>query len=166
MAYQDPMLQKYIDLIQASNGEIKAYYQGDPIRVGASVLPVVLISKFETRVTKLTTTEDEHAIGIRITVITDIRKDLSTNENDAKIVEGVATLYDIMEGREANYTLKTTSILNILRTNELVDVANNLRTDLGTITRIDYGETLRDRDEGIWTVEARIELIAHFVQTR
>jgi len=164
--YADPILNKYIELIKANNPDIKAYYQGDPIRVGSSVLPAVLISKFDTRVGKFSNAEDEYALGIRITVITDIRADLSTSENDAKIVEGIARLYDICEGREADYTLKASSILDILRANEHVDSATNLRTDLGSLTRVDYGENLRDRTPELWTVEARIEFVANFIQVR
>ena len=85
------------------------------------------------------------------------------NESNAKIVEGVANLYDLMEGRNNDYTLKDTSILDILRSNINVDVAHNLRTDLGSLTRVDYGVT--DREPGIWTVEARVDFVCNFLQT-
>ena len=108
--------------------------------------------------------DDEHEIGLRITIITDVRQDLSSEESNAKIVEGVASLYDLMEGRNDDYTLKDTSILDILRSNINVDVAHNLRTDLGSLTRVDYGVT--DREPGVWTIEARVDFTAHFLQTR
>lgn len=164
--YSDSVLKKYIDIIKASNGKIKAYFQGDPVRIPTSSLPCVIVTKSETRVGQITNAEDEHGMGITITVITDIRQDLSTNENDAALVEGVSSLYDIVEGRNDDYTLKSTSILDILRSNQLLDVANNLRTDLSSITRIDYGQSLRQRQPELWSVEARIEIVAQFIQIR
>jgi hypothetical protein len=43
-------------------------------------------------------------------------------------------------------------------------LANNLRTDLGSLTLVDYGVT--DREPGVWTVEARVDFTASFLQTR
>lgn len=165
--YQDPIIKKYIELIKANNGDIKTFFQGEPTRVGVSQLPCCIISKNETRVANLTNAEDEHEVVLNLTVITDIRQDLSTEDNDSKIVEGIGRLYDFVEGREdATYELKSTSILGILRGNILVDAANNLRTDLGSVTRINYGETLRSRSPEQWTIEARVEFVAHFSQVR
>jgi hypothetical protein len=164
--YSDPIIRKYIDLIKANTSAIVAFYEGEPIRVSVSNLPCVIISKQETRVGPLNNADDEHAIGMAITVIADIRKDLSTEENIAAIAPGVATLYDIMEGREENLTLKTTSILDILRGNLLVDSTTGLRTDLGSITRVDYGQTLRDRAPEAWSIEARVDFVAAFHQVR
>lgn len=164
--YKDPIIEKYIDLIKAKCGSIKVFYQGDPLRVPISSLPCCVISKNSTEVRKFTNSQDEHAVGMTVTIIVDIRKELSTNENDAKNVEGVSMLYDIMEGRNDDYSLKDDSILDVLRTNQLVDAANNLRTDLDTITRIAYGETLRQRNPEEWTIEARLDFVAHFIQIR
>lgn len=162
--YQDPIITKYTDLIKANNGTIRTYFQGEPARIANSLLPCAIISKTATTAGPLTNSEDGHEIGLRITIITDVRQDLSSEESDAKIVEGVATLYDLMEGRNADYTLKATAILDILRSNITVDAANNLRTDLGSLTRIDYGVT--DRAPGVWTIEARLDFTASFLQTR
>ena len=106
MAYVDPVIQTYIDLIKANTPAIKAFYQGEPIRIPNSNLPCAIISKRETRVGPLTNAEDEHGIGMSITIIADIRKDLSTEENVSQAVAGVSTLYDIVEGRNADFTLK------------------------------------------------------------
>lgn len=164
--YTDPIITKYIDLIKANTGVFKAFYQGEPLRVPASLLPCCIISKSESEVRHFTNTQDEHAIALTITVITDLRKDLSTESGMENAVAGIATLYDIMEGRQDDYTLKDTSILDILRANSLVDAANNLRTDLSGVTRVDYGETLRARSPEEWSIEAKVQLVAHFVQTR
>jgi hypothetical protein len=164
--YDDPIISKYIELIKANNGEIKTYYQGEPIRIAASLLPCCIISKTGTNVGPITNAEDAHELGLRITIITDVRSELSSEESNTAIVKGVATLYDLMEGRNADYSLKDTSILDILRGNIDVDVANNLRTDLGSVTRVDYGLTLRDRAPEQWTIEARLDFTANFSQVR
>jgi hypothetical protein len=165
-AYSDPIIQKYIDLIKANTSEIKAFYQGEPIRLPSSNLPCAIISKRDTRVGPLTNAEDEHGIGMSITIVADVRKDLSTDESIAKAVAGVSTLYDLIEGRNEDLTLKDGSILGILRSNIVVDAARNLRTDLGAMTRVDYGTTLRDRAPEEWSIEARVDFVAHFTQPR
>lgn len=166
MHYSDPILAKYITLLQTSQPDIKVYYQGEPVRVPSSSLPCAIVSKHATRVTPLNNQADQHSIVLSITVIADIRSDLSTEENIAKITAGVSSLYNIVEGRKADYTLKDTSILQILRHNNSLDTANNLRTDLGSVTEVDYGMTLRDRAPEQWSIEARISFIATFQQTR
>jgi hypothetical protein len=165
--YQDPVIAKYIALLKAkAGGTIKTYYQGEPVRIVKENLPCAIISKRETRVGVHTNAEDEHGIGMAITIITDIRTDLSTSENTAQIVAGVATLYDIMEGRQEDLTLKPTCVLSVLRANPLVDAVNGLRTDLGTVTRVDYGETLAGRSPQEWTIEARVDFVSSFTQVR
>ena len=148
------------------NGEIKFFFQGEPTRVPTSKLPCLVISKSVSEASYLDNATDEHNLELNIIVIADVRKDLSTSENDSGLVEGIATLYDILEGRNSDYTLKSTSILNILRNNQLLDVSNNLRTDLKSITQVSYGETLRDRNAEQWTLEARIKIVATFHQIR
>lgn len=166
--YRDPIIAKYIDLIKASTGErFKRFYQGEPTRVGTSILPCIIIAKRETRIGPLTNAEDEHGVALQLTVVVDVRKDLSTEENDAEILEGISTLYDYVEGRDPDtFELKSDSILDILRGNLVVDAAHNLRTELGTVSRVDYGLTLGDRPPEEWRIEARIDFVAHFTQVR
>lgn len=164
--YEDPIINAYIRLIKANTPAIRAFYQGEPIRIPATNYPCAIISKRETRAAALTNSEDEHGIGLSLTIIADVRSDLSTEENAAQVVAGVASLYDIMEGRNDDYTLKDSSILGILRSHLLVDEANGLRTDLGAVTRVDYGTTLRDRSPEAWSIEARVDYVAHFTQPR
>jgi hypothetical protein len=164
--YTDPIIKKYIDLIKSINPLIKSYYQGDPIRVPASSLPALIISKTETRVgggNGGTNVEDEHGIQMTMTLITDIRSDIN---DEKQIVSGINTLYDILEGRDENYKLKSTSLLNILRSNISLDVSKNLRIDLGSITRIDYGMTVGKRTEDAWAVEGTIQFVTNFIQLR
>jgi len=163
--YKDPVIQKYIDTIKNVVGEsfFKVIYMEDPIRIPASNLPCLIISSSETRVSQSTNAEDEHAMAFILTVVTDIRQDI---QDDKTVAGSKRKLKDIIEGRDANYKLKDKSILNILRTNQNLDVANNLRTSLTTITRIDYGITVNKRQPEAWGIEAQIEFVAEFIQLR
>ena len=162
--YKDPVIAKYFTLITAHTSEFKRMYQGDPIRVPVSLLPCVIISKSETRIGPFSNSEDEHGIRMILTVITDIRAEIS-DEN--AIAPGVARLYDLIEGRDdTTLALKTNSLLHILRNNILVDATTGLRTDLNTITVADYGMTLGKRQPEMWAIEAQITFNSHFVQNR
>lgn len=163
--YSDPIIKKYIELIKAAMpGVFKYAYQGDPILVPKSNVPALIISKAQTRVGAMTNAEDEHEIRLVLTVITDIRDEI---HDDKQIVPGVAQLYDIMEGRDAvTYALKTDTILDILRSNILIDSTYNLRTDLGSITTVDYGLTLGKRDKDATAVEGQVQFAATFSQVR
>ena len=164
--YTDPIIKKYMKLITGIVGEgfFKRLYYGDPIKIPASNLPAIIISKDETRVSNITNTEDEHLMALTLTVVTDIREDIN---DDKAIAPGISSLYDIIEGREeATLKLKEKSIMNILRNNVDVDTALGLRTDLGSITRADYGLTVGKRKLESWAIEAQVEFIAHFTQIR
>ncbi len=164
--YTDPIISKYFALIKAAvpDGLFKKYFQGDPMRIGKSLIPALIISKSETRVGPLTNAEDEHGIALILTVVTDVRD--TVNDSD-ELVKGTSQLYDIIEGRsDTTYKLKSQSILNILRSNLVVDAALNLRTDLNTITRADYGLTIGKRAPDAYAVEGTVEWVAHFTQVR
>jgi hypothetical protein len=162
--YEDPVITKYFDLVKSKTQVFKRFFQGDPIRVPASMLPCCIISKSETRAGNLSNAEDEHGMQMILTVITDIRHEI---RDEKDIAPGIAQLYDIIEGRDATtLTLKTQSLLHILRNNVLVDATTGLRTDLATITRVDYGMTVGKREPEAWSVEAQVEFVAHFTQVR
>lgn len=162
--YQDPILKKYVDTITAATKQFKRVYYGDPIRIGTSELPALIIAKVDSRVSNLTNQEDRHELRISLTVVTDIRNTIS---DDKEMVRGVNSLYDIMEGRqEGTYLLKPSSLLYIIRHNVELDVGNNLRTDLNTMSRVDYGMTIDKRMESSWSIEGMLELTAHFTQNR
>lgn len=165
--YRDPVIAQYIALIKENcDGAIRHFYEGEPVAVPTSNLPCLVISKQETRVGVLNNAEDQHGMAMTMTLIADIRKDLSTQEDRDKVAAGVSTLYELIEGRNKNLTLRDNSILGILRGNILVNETYGLRTDLGSITRVDYGQTLRDRSKEAWTIEAQVDFVAHFAQAR
>lgn len=166
--YKDPILEKYINLLKTKlSGKIKTFYQGDPLKIPNTNLPCIIISRSQTRIAQETNAEDGHEMSLIITVVTDTRSDLSTNEDISQIGPGIATLYELVEGRDpATYVLRDDSILGILRKNQIVDNANNIRTDLRSVTRVDYGETVRQRKPEIYSIEARIEIVVNFIQVR
>lgn len=162
--YTDPIIKKYTDLItEAMPGVFKSTYQGDPLRIPKSSLPALIISKTATRVGVHTNAEDEHEISLILSVIVDMREEIN---DDQEVVPGIAKLYSIIEGRDEQYKLNTKSILHILRSNIVIDQALNLRTDLGTITNVNYGLTVGKRALDTYAVEGQVEFVASFNQLR
>jgi hypothetical protein len=163
MIYSDPVIEKYIALIEANTSAYKRFYQSDPIRLPASMLPCCIISKTETRIGPITSAEDRHEMQLTLTVVTDMRAEI---RDEKDIAPGTARLYELIEGRDDTLQLKSDAILDILRTNLLVDASLGLRTDLETITQAEYGLTVGKRAPEQWAVEASVSFISHFVQTR
>lgn len=157
-------MKKYGELIRAGNKEIKGVYYGEPIRIPKSSLPALIVAKVDTTVVHQNNVEDLHHIRLAITIVTDIRDTIS---EDKTMVAGVNALYNLMEGRnESDYTLKADSVLYILRHNVEVDSARNLRTDLDSMTRVEYGMTMGKRAENEWSIEGMLEITSHFIQLR
>jgi hypothetical protein len=162
--YIDPIMRTYVETIKAGTSVFQGIFYGDPIRVAASQLPALIVAKVDTRVSNMTNVEDMHQIRLSFTVVTDIHDTLN---EDSQIVAGVNALYNIMEGRQKDtYLLDPKSLLYILRHNVEIDPANNLRTDLSTMSRVDYGMTMGKRKEAAWSIEGTVEITAHFTQIR
>jgi hypothetical protein len=112
----------------------------------------------------MTNAEDMHSIRISLTVITDVRDTIS---EDKTMVSGVNALYNLMEGRtDGTYALKPESLLYILRHYVELDVGQNLRTDLSTMTDVEYGMTMGKRAAEAWSIEGTLTLTANFSQVR
>jgi len=162
--YIDPVLKKYADLINTTTKVFKRTYFGDPVRVGSSELPALILAKVDTRVSNFSNTQDQHTVRISLTVITDVRDSVN---DDKTMVRGINSLYDIMEGRQdGTYALKTESLLGIIRHNVELDVAQNLRTDLNTLSTVQYGFTMDKRKQNSWGIEGMLEVSVNFIQNR
>jgi len=164
--YTDPIIKKYRELIEtAMPGVFKSFFQGDPFRIPASNLPALIISKSGTGVGPHSNAEDSHEIALSLTVVTDIRAERSDEQS---MTPGIAQLYDIIEGREdTTYKLKDNQcILDILRKNQIVDATYNLRTNLGSITQVNYGLTQGRRSAEGYATEAQVDFIATYSQLR
>ncbi len=105
-------------------------------------------------------------MALRLTVIVDVRNDLSTQESIPQVTGGLSTLYDIIEGMNADLTLKDTSLLYILRHNILVDATHGLRTDLSSITEAEFGITALGQGENIYRIEGHVDFVAGLHQVR
>ena len=161
--YQDPIIKKYADLIQSKTNSFKRIYYGDPIRISASELPALVITKNDTMVENFSNTEDKHTIRLNFTIVADVR---NTIGEDPTMVRGINNLYDLMEGRKDDYTLKSNCLVGILRNNVEIDPAQNLRTDLSGFTKVDYGMTIDKRGENSFAMEGVVEINANFIQIR
>lgn len=160
--YIDPILTEIAELIKASNKDIKEYYFGDPLIIPRSNLPSLILSKATTVVEDHTNAEDSHRMNIVLTLVSDIRQDFNNLANGE--VAGWNTLYDIMEGRNMDYTLKPTSLPQILKSN--ANLSHNAQIDVDNPIRIDYGLTIGKRGERAIAVEANLFLTVFFDQLR
>ena len=164
-AYQDPIIQKYLDLIETNTSGIKGFYNGLVANIPASMLPAVMINIESTEADELSNEEDEHRITLALTYVADIRQTfeesaLATTLN--KVVEALVGRYTT----GTPYTLKTASILHILRHNINVDTTNNLRTDVGSFSVVTPSEVATGRFPKLYSAEGTIRFLAHFVQER
>ena len=160
---KDPIINKIFDIIDASDGgAIKSYFYGDPLVIGKSDLPALIGTKDVTEISDETNAEDSHKIRIVLTLVIDIRD--YVGDAIVNVEAGDQKLYDIMEGRNADYTLKTTSIVDILR--KSASLANNLDIDMNIPMNIDYGFTFGKRGEKSWSYEANLTITLFFHQLR
>jgi len=161
-AYSDPLTQKLFDLIDASDGgAIISYYHGDPFMIPRSDLPALIGVKDATEVRDNSVAEDQHEVRIVLTLVTDVRNDFG---DTAGVVAGWQTLYDIFEGRNADYTLKSTSIMDILRSNS--ELNNQAHIDTTVPMVVNYGFTLGKRGENSISLEASLSVPIYFTQVR
>lgn len=161
-SYQDPIVKALFDLIDASDGgAITSYFYGDPFMIPRSKLPALIGSKDTTEIGDMTTAEDEHKVRIVLTLVTDIRDNFG---DTAGIVAGWQTLYDIIEGRGSDFKLKSTSLVDILRTN--ANLGNQAQIDVTAGMVTDYGLSLGKRGETSISVEANLIVPIYFSQLR
>lgn len=161
--YKDPILEKLFALISASNTDIISYHYGDPLFIPKSELPALIGSTDITSIGDLGNAEDEHRIKYFLTLVTDIRE-WTGIANPDNIHVGDQIGKKIVEERNANYTLKSSSLLDILRSNE--DLGNNAHIDTENPVIADYGFTFGKRGENNWAWEVNIEVPVYFSQLR
>lgn len=163
--YSDPIIAAIVKRVRDATGNaFKEFYQGDPIRIPVSKMPALIIARRQTSTSYITNAEDQHEVTFAITVVTDIRKDISL---DTALVPGMATLYDLIEGRDpTTLQLKPSSLMAILRHN--VDINENLQVyaDVSMPTKVDYGMTMGKRAEDSFSVEGVITTVMTCVQFR
>ena len=164
MLYKDPIIEKIFANVRAVVGTdvIKTVFHGDPLFVAKDDLPCLIASKDTTEVDDASNAEDYHRMTIVLTLVVDIRQFFDDTPKNVHV--GFQKLYDMMEGRESDYTLKSLSLIDIMRKNH--NLGNNANIDLEVPMNIDYGFTLGKRGENIWAQEANMSLSVYFTQLR
>ncbi len=113
MTYRDPIITKLISLFNAEGPSTlkNRYYYGDPLQVGESALPAVFISKDTTTVSGASLAETERTQKYVINVVYDLKRDMGKAFND---IAAANSVYDLIEGCNDDYTLKSTSLSAII----------------------------------------------------
>ena len=150
----DPIIAKLINLFNTQGlDELKnRYYFGDPIQVNPAELPAVFITKDNTRIKSASNAQDSHRINLNINVVYNLKDVMSQS---LETITGYDKLYDILEGRNDDCTLKSNSLAGILR--ESQDLASNMFIDLESDLSIDYGIRNQMRGPNLITVEGIIK---------
>ncbi len=164
MPYKDPIIQKYLDLLEDELSGVRTFYNGTRVRIPASSLPMIMIDIESETIGDFSTSEDEHLVDLVLTYIVDMRKETSATE---LIEQGLQKVKRVLVGRdEDDYTLKSDSVADILRKNLSIDSNNNLRTDINSVSIITPSEVATGRMPGYWSAEGTVRFQAHFIQQR
>lgn len=158
--YRDPILERLITKLDTEGpAELKnRYFYGDPLQVPKSSLPACFVTKDTTRVDTAANAEIKTEMQVVLNVVFDLTRDFNQAFDN---ISSSNTLYDCLEGRNADYTLKPTSLVFILDKYQTLDT--NLWIALGSPLEPDYGIGIEKRGPGIYTVEGviRLTLIHH-----
>lgn len=163
--YTDPIVDKLIEKLDAS-GPVelrKKYFKGDVWIPPQSQLPICSIAKSGLVVTPASNTQDNHEMELVLNVIWKYTRELNSSFN---LTSASNALYEVVEGRNADYTLKSDTILAILRDNQRLD--DNLFLAVGRSQRIqvEYGLGIERRGRNIFSVEAVVRVNARAIINR
>ena len=95
---------------------IKSYYQGEVVVVPQSYLPALMIFGNSTEVVAKSTAKDQYKYDITIRVVIDLKAYLS-EAGTGDTIKAQQAIINLMEERNTNGTLKTTTVLGTLRAN-------------------------------------------------
>lgn len=151
-AYRDPVIGKLIAVLNSEGPAMLKgrYFYGDPLTLPPrSALPACFISRDNTTIGNATNAEDESNMVMILTVA----MDSTVNFTNFDSIGAANNLYDVLEGRNADYTLKSTSITYVLRKHKVLDTKLwiNLRNPL----TVDYG--INQRPPGTYSIEGNIK---------
>lgn len=99
---------------------IVTYYKGEVVLPAKSYMPCVMIIPVSTSVVAKSTAKDQFEHVVTIRVVHDIKK-FFKEAGTGTTIAATAELANIMEERESNGTLKSDTILGILRANIKTD---------------------------------------------
>lgn len=161
--YRDPIL----DLLKTVlNDEGPAalkgrYYVGDPLIIGKAKMPAVFITRDKTRVNNDDVQDDMHIMPVVLNVVQDLTKDFNQAFDN---LSSANTLYEWVEARNADMTLRSDSLLYVLRAHQ--EFANNLWINQAGGVEANYGVGIQKRGQGIYSVEAVIKLEIDLLQAQ
>lgn len=160
--YKDPIIRKLIEKLTEEGPEALRgrYIYGDPVLIGKSRLPACFITKERTDIRVGDNMNDEHLITVALNVVYDARADLNTPGE----VIGMNSLYDIVEGRLDDYSIRPDSLAGIMRKYQVLDGDNRLFVSVGSDTEIVYGTDVRG--DGVYTTEAVVRVTLRQLQPR
>lgn len=154
--YKDPIIEKIITHLRAAKiPGIKGFFNGDIVVPAKRDIPLIYVAKDTTRIGQASNEEDEHLMPMVATVIYDMTKDIGQSYD---MVAGAGGLYEIVEGRDPDYSLKTNTLAYVLRANQQLD--DKLWIAVGSDVEISYGIGVNRRGPGIWSVEAVVRFTA------
>lgn len=150
----DPLIQLVIDLLNKTGPtELRGrYINGDVMMPKRRELPLCYIAKDRTTAQPANNMEDEHLAQLVATVIHDWTQDLNKSYD---MVAGFPKLYDMVEGRNADLSLKERTLFYQLR--KAQQLAQNAWLGVGSTVDADYGIGINRRGPGSFSIEATIK---------
>lgn len=163
--YHDSIIAKLIEKLNDEGPEElrNRYYYGDVLIVPKSELPVCSVAKNATRIRPADNLTDEHLVEIVINVLWDYTEDLGQSTD---LVAGSTSLYEVVEGRDENYQLRSGTIAYVLRKYQQLDTDMWLAVGPNEVVSIDYGMGINRRGPGIFSVEAVVRVTVRVHKVR
>lgn len=160
--YRDPIIKAVVDLLEKNaDSRLKGrYYYGDVLLVPKSQLPICSVSIDSEAITTVNSLEDESTVPIVINVLTDYN---DQGGKDFDLQSGTNMLYEIIAGRNDDFTFKENSMLGILRSKDGVQPVVNEKIYLGIndqAVTADFGIGVERRGAGIFSIEGVIRITA------
>lgn len=152
--YRDPIIETILTKLKAAQLKgIKGYFNGDVVVPAKSDMPLVYVAKDTTQISSADTQEDQHVMPMVATVIFDITQDMGRSYD---MVAGAGGLYEVVEGRNDDFSLKTNTLLYALRANQVL--GTKLWLSVNSNITVNYGIGINRRGPGTFSVEA----VVHF----
>lgn len=148
--YRDPVITAIIALLNAEgHKDLKnRFFYGDPLLVNRSQLPAVFISRDSSSIDDEDVATDRSRMKMVINVVYDLTRDFN---QDFANINSANAIYEYIEGRNDDFTLKTTSIAYILRKYQQIN--SHLYINLDVPLELDYGIGVEKRGQGVYTTE-------------
>ena len=162
--YRDPILKAIIDMLEVEGPEeLEGHYvYGDVLAPAKSLLPVVSVARQGTNIQSDGTMQDVHTSAIVLSVIYDWTQDY---DQSFDLTRGSNGLYQLIEGRNADFSIKARTLSYALRDNQ--KLADNLYISIrDNGLEIDYGLGWEKRGSNIFSVEGILRFNIELTQPK